>query len=127
MVDLNDYPLLLVFAVGLGVVLAVSEIGWQLGVRAEGRGSSNLTALESAMLGLRALFAIAAVAGAFAGFASGLEAKRSRVPVYLMGLVVSAVIFIILDLDRPSAGFITNNQQPMIDTAATIAAFPELK
>jgi len=44
-----------------------------------------------------------------------------------MGLVVSAVIFIILDLDRPSAGFITNNQQPMIDTAATIAAFPELK
>jgi hypothetical protein len=28
---------------------------------------------------------------------------------------------------RPSAGFITNNQQPMIDTAATIAAFPELK
>ena len=61
------------------------------------------------------------------GYASGLEAKRSRVPVYVMGLVVSAVIFIILDLDRPSAGFITNNQQPMIDAAATIAAFPELK
>jgi len=76
---------------------------------------------------LLALFGIAAVAGAFAGYASGLEEKRSRVPVYLMGLVVSAVIFIILDLDRPSAGFITNNQQPMIDTAATIAAFPELK
>jgi hypothetical protein len=49
------------------------------------------------------------------------------VPVYLMGLVVSAVIFIILDIDRPSAGFITNNQQPMIDAAATIMAFPELK
>ncbi len=260
MVDLNDYPLLIVFAVGLGVVLTLSEIGWQLGVRAEGQGSSNLTTLESAMLGLLALmiaftfsmalsrfdlrrdallneanaigtaalrarllpephrtetlkllqeyvqirldiarsgtslvervtavarsnalqeslwqqartmaakdkgliptglfiqslnvmiddqekrlaalrsripnsvllalFAIAAVAGAFAGYASGLEEKRSRVPVYLMGLVVSAVIFIILDLDRPSAGFITNNQQPMIDTAATIAAFPELK
>jgi hypothetical protein len=260
MLDLNDYPLLVVFAVGLGVVLTLSEIGWQLGVRAEGRGSSNLTTLESAMLGLLALmiaftfsmalsrfdlrrdallneanaigttalrarllpephrtetlkllqeyvqirldiarsgtslveqmtavarsnalqeslwqqaktmaakdkgliptglfiqalnvmiddqekrlaalrsripnsvllalFGIAAVAGAFAGYASGLEEKRSRVPVYLMGLVVSAVIFIILDLDRPSAGFITNNQQPMIDTAATIAAFPELK
>ena len=55
MVDLNDYPLLLVFAVGLGVVLAVSEIGWQLGCRAEGRGSNNLTTLESAMLGLLAL------------------------------------------------------------------------
>ena len=257
MIDLYNYPILVVFAVGLGVVLTLSEIGWQLGIRAEGRGSSNLTTLESAMLGLLALmiaftfsmalsrfdlrrdavlneanaigttalrarllpephrtetlkllqeyvqirldiarsgsslvermtavtrsnalqeslwqqakamaakdkgliptggslnvmiddqgkrlaalrsrvpntvllalFAIAAVAGAFAGYASGLEAKRSRVPVYLMGLVVSAVIFIILDLDRPSAGFITNNQQPMIDTAATIAAFPELK
>ena len=56
---------------------------------------------------LLALFAIAAVAGAFAGYASGLDAKRSRLPVYVMGLVVSAVIFIILDIDRPSAGFIT--------------------
>lgn len=260
MFDLYNYPLLMVFVVGLVVVLAVSEVGWQLGMRAEGRGSSNLTTLESAMLGLLALmiaftfsmalsrfearrdavlneanaigttalrarllpephrtetlkllreyvqirldivrsgtslaermavvdrsnalqealwqqtkamaakdkgliptglfiqslnvmiddqgkrlaalrsrvpnivllalFAIAAVAGAFAGFASGLEAKRSRLPVYVMGVVVSAVIFIILDLDRPSAGFITNNQQPMIDTAATISAFPELK
>ena len=59
MVDLNDYPLLIVFAVGLGVVLKLSEIGWQLGARAP--------------------------------------------------------------------GFITNNQQPMMDMAATIAAFPELK
>jgi hypothetical protein len=59
--------------------------------------------------------------------ASGLEAKRTRLPVYVMGLLISAVIFLILDLDRPSSGFITNNQQPMIDTAATIAAFPELK
>ena len=55
MVDLNDYPLLIVFAVGLGVVLTLSEIGWQLGVRGEGQGSSNLTTLESAMLGLLAL------------------------------------------------------------------------
>ena len=38
MVDLYNYPILIVFVVGLGVVLAVSEIGWQLGVRAEGTG-----------------------------------------------------------------------------------------
>jgi hypothetical protein len=258
MLDLYNYPLPMVFVVGLALVLALSEIGWQLGTRAVGRGSSNLTTLESAMLGLLALmiaftfsmalsrfearrdavlneanaigttalrarllpephrsetlkllreyvqirldiarsgtslaqqiavidrsnaiqealwqqtkamaakdkgliptglfieslnsmiddqgkrlaalrsrvpnivllalFSIAAVAGAFAGYASGLDAKRTRLPVYLMGLVVSAVIFLILDLDRPSAGFITNNQQPMIDTAATIAAFPD--
>ena len=46
MVDLYNYPILIVFVVGLGVVLTLSEIGWQLGVRAEGRGSSNLTTLE---------------------------------------------------------------------------------
>ena len=55
MVDLYSYPILVVFVVGLAVVLAVSEIGWQFGIRAEGRGSSNLTTLESAMLGLLAL------------------------------------------------------------------------
>ena len=55
MVDLYNYPILIVFAGGLVVVLTLSEIGWQLGVRAEGRGSSNLTTLESAMLGLLAL------------------------------------------------------------------------
>lgn len=230
MFDLYNYSLPLIFAVGLGVILGLSEIGWQLGVRAEGKGGSNLATLESAMLGLLALmiaftfsmalsrfdarrdavlneanaisttalrarllpepnraetlkllteyvqirldiirtgtslaerkaavvrlfieslnlmiddqgkrlaalrsrvpnivlvalFAIAAVAGAFAGYASALDAKRTRLPVYAMGLLIAAVIFLILDLDRPSSGFITNNQQPMIDTAATIAAF----
>jgi len=260
MLDLYNYPLPLVFVVGLAVILAVSEIGWQLGMRGDGRGGGNLTTLESAMLGLLALmiaftfsmalsrfearrdavlneansigttalrarllsepnrtetlkllqeyvqirldivqsgtslvermaavdrsnalqqalwqqakavgandkgliptglfiaslnamiddqgkrlaalrsrvpnivllalFAIAAVAGGFAGYTSGLEAKRTRLPVYVMGLLISGVIYLILDLDRPSSGFITNNQQAMIDTAATIAAFPELK
>jgi hypothetical protein len=71
------------------------------------------------------LFGIAAVASAFAGYASARDAERTRLPVYLMGLLISAVIFLIVDLDRPSAGFITNNQQPMIDLADTIASFPD--
>ena len=72
-----------------------------------------------------ALFGIAAVASAFAGYGSGFEAKRNRLPVYTTGVVVVAVIMLILDLDRPSAGFIEISQQPMIDTAASIAAFPK--
>jgi uncharacterized membrane protein len=55
MLDLYNYPLLVVFVIGLAVILALSELGWQLGVRAEGEGGSNLTTLESAMLGLLAL------------------------------------------------------------------------
>jgi hypothetical protein len=72
-----------------------------------------------------ALFGVAAVASAFAGYASGLEAQRTRLPVYIMGFLISAVILLILDLDRPSAGFIEVSQQPMIDTAASIAAFSD--
>lgn len=41
-----------------------------------------------------------------------------------MAILLSGVILLILDLDRPTAGFIEVSQQPMIDTAATIAAFP---
>jgi len=69
------------------------------------------------------LFVIAAVAGAFAGYASALDAQRTRWPVLVMGLLVTVVIFLIIDLDRPSAGFITNNQQPMVDLATSIASF----
>jgi hypothetical protein len=72
---------------------------------------------------LLALFGIAIAASAFAGYASGLDARRSRPPVYVMGLLIFAVIMLILDLDRPGAGFIEVSQQPMIDTAASIAAF----
>lgn len=74
---------------------------------------------------LLGLFAIAAIADGFAGYASGLDTKRTRLPVYIMGLLVSAVIFLILDIDRPSSGFVRNDRQPLIDTAASIAAFPE--
>jgi hypothetical protein len=72
---------------------------------------------------LLALFGIAIVASAFAGYASGLDARRSRLPVLVTGLLIFAVIMLILDLDRPGAGFIEVSQQPMIDTAASIAAF----
>ena len=72
---------------------------------------------------LLALFGIAIVASAFAGYASGLDARRSRLPVLVTGLLIFAVIMLILDLDRPGAGFIEVSQQPMIDAAASIAAF----
>jgi hypothetical protein len=74
---------------------------------------------------LLGLFGIAAIAGGFAGYASGLDPKRNRPPVYIMGFLVSAVILLIFDLDRPSSGFITNDQQSMIDVAASISAFSD--
>jgi hypothetical protein len=70
-----------------------------------------------------ALFCIAAIASAFAGYASGLDERRARMPVFVMGLLVAAVIMLIMDLDRPGAGFIDVSQQPMLDTAAGIRDF----
>jgi hypothetical protein len=74
---------------------------------------------------LIALYGIAIVSSALAGYGSGLEVQRSRLPIYAMGVLVSAVILLIQDLDRPGAGFITVSQQPMLDTAASIAAFAD--
>ena len=71
---------------------------------------------------LIALYGVAAVASAFAGYAAGLEAQSSRVSIYTMGILVSAMILLIQDLDRPNAGFVTVSQQPMLNIAASIAA-----
>jgi len=72
---------------------------------------------------LLALFGIAIVGSGFAGYANGRDLRRTQVPVFIMAVLVSGVIFLILDLDRPGGGFIAVSQQPMIDTAASIDAF----
>ena len=69
------------------------------------------------------LCGIAAVACGFAGYASGLDPLRTRLPVYITAFLVCSVIFVILDLDGPNAGFVTISQQPMIDTVASLSAF----
>jgi hypothetical protein len=87
---------------------------------------TRLTALRNHVpdIVIVALFGVAAAAGAFAGYASMVETRRAVLAVYFMGLLVTGVIMLILDLDRPTAGFIAVSQQPLIDTANSIAAFP---
>lgn len=72
---------------------------------------------------LLTLYSIAVVAVGFSGYASGLDAHRSRPPIYLMCLLVAGVILLIQDLDRPSTGFVKVSQQPMIDTASGLASY----
>ena len=87
----------------------------------------RLTALRNRVpnIVLLALYATAIIASAFTGYASGIETRRSRVPMYVMGVLVVAVILLIQDLDRPGYGFVTVSQQPMIDTAASLAGYQE--
>jgi hypothetical protein len=72
---------------------------------------------------LIALYGVATIASAFTGYSSVQEAQRSRLPVYITGILVAAVLLLIQDLDRPGTGFIRVSQQPMIDAAAGIAAY----
>lgn len=72
-----------------------------------------------------ALYGVAIVGIGFAGYSSGVEAKRSRLPVHLMGVLVAAMVLLIQDIDRPGAGFIKVSQQAMANTAAMLAAFPD--
>ena len=74
---------------------------------------------------LLALYGIAMVAFSFSGYAAGLDARRSRLPVFLMALLVTGVILLIQDLDRPGVGYIRVSQQPMIDAANAIAGFKD--
>ncbi len=74
---------------------------------------------------LIALYGVAIVAGVVAGYANGLEARRVRLPVYIMGLLAVLVILLIQDLDRPTTGFVKTSQQPMIDTAKSISAYTD--
>jgi hypothetical protein len=72
---------------------------------------------------LLSLYGVAALVSAFAGYASGLGRRSSRLPVYVMVALVCGVILMIQKLDRPLIGFITYAQQPMVDTAASINAY----
>ena len=71
------------------------------------------------------LYLVAIAAFVFAGYANGLQRRRVRLPIYVMGVLVSAVILLIQDLDRPTTGLIRVSQQPMIDTAASNASYTD--
>jgi hypothetical protein len=75
MIDPNTYSLFAVCLLGLGTVLATSEVGWRLGIRAEGRGGNNISALEQSFLGLLALM----IGFTFAMALTRFEGRREAV------------------------------------------------
>ena len=77
------------------------------------------------MIVVIALYGISVIAIGFAGYARGIESRQSRLPVHIAGILVAAMVLLIQDIDRPGAGFIKVSQQPMINAAAGLAAFPD--
>lgn len=49
------------------------------------------------------------------GYSAGLTRQRSPLIEMVMVMVLGAVITLVVDLDRPRDGFLTVNQQPLID------------
>jgi len=58
---------------------------------------------------------VAMLAAALLGYGFGLVGKRQIVPILMLALSISAVLTVIVDLDRPWQGYIRVSQQPMID------------
>jgi hypothetical protein len=74
---------------------------------------------------LLALYATAAVAIGYASYGRALEGRHWRPAVYVAGLLTAGVILLIQDLDRPSGGFISVSQQPMIDLADNLVSYSD--
>ncbi|MBR0896152.1 hypothetical protein JQ616_14435 [Bradyrhizobium tropiciagri] len=74
---------------------------------------------------LLVLIVMTAISTGIAGYASGLDTERTRLPLYLIGLLLCGVVYVVLDLDRPAAGLITISQQPLFDVASSMAAFSD--
>ena len=75
MVEFAEWPLQLIFAVSLALILAASEFGHWLGQRAGERHNENMTTLEASMLGLLALM----ISFTFAMALTRFDARRDAV------------------------------------------------
>jgi hypothetical protein len=74
---------------------------------------------------LIALIGLTVFSGGIAGYAGGVDVQRSRVPIYLTGLLIWGLIYVVLDLDGPADGIITISQQPLYDVVSSMAAFSD--
>jgi uncharacterized membrane protein (Fun14 family) len=82
-------------------------------IDAQGRRNAMLQ-LHVPEVILLLLFTVFIATGGLMGYASGLGRKRTFLPSTLMTLLISLVVFIILDLDRPKRGLIKVNQDSIL-------------
>lgn len=61
------------------------------------------------------LFLVLLASGGMIGYSGGLSGKRIIAPVVLVSLLVTLIVFIIIDLDRPKRGLIQVNLSPLLE------------
>ena len=59
------------------------------------------------------LFIVFVSSGGIMGYSAGLSGKRMFAPIVLVSILITLIVFIIIDLDRPKRGLIQVNQSVM--------------
>jgi len=68
------------------------------------------------------IYCVGFVAFGLTGFASGLQPNRSRLPTVMMAVLVSVVVFLVTDLDRPQRGLLRIGDSNMVELAKSLRA-----
>ena len=71
-----------------------------------------------------AIYFVAGLTMAIVGYQNGLTGERNLIALVALILVFSAVILLIVDLDRPQEGLLTVSQQALIDLQAQLGTIP---
>lgn len=61
------------------------------------------------------LFIVFISSGGIMGYSAGLSGKRVEVPMLLVSFLITLIVFIIIDLDRPKRGLIQIDQRVMVE------------
>lgn len=61
------------------------------------------------------LFGTFILTACLVGYSSGVSGQRAAFPTYVLTLLIAALVFIIIDLDRPRRGLIEVSQQSLIE------------
>ena len=69
---------------------------------------------------LYVIFAVSIITVGVLGYASGLGGQRSLVAVVVISFVLAAIMFLILDFDRPYSGIIQVGQQSLLELKDSI-------
>ena len=66
------------------------------------------------------LFIVFISSGGIMGYSAGLSGKRIIAPIFLVSLLITLIVFIIIDLDRPKRGLIQVNQNIMTELLGSV-------
>jgi hypothetical protein len=70
------------------------------------------------------IFATFIIAAATLGYASGLSGHRITLSAFTLVMLITFVVYLIIDLDRPKRGFIQVSQEILLNLQRTIETAP---